>query len=210
MKLQLWVFSIWMTLVAISGNAALHIGWIAGGGFVPDANDENIGILSPSYNPAGTVLAQLIFTTSSSPSLALAGPDGHPGVRPDFTSGSDEVLDSLVLNLADNGEFAQFTSTFLDPVFREGSVFVRMFGASPDSIGVGTPYYDGPLWETEFKSLGPPLEAQQVVQANRFELASGLGDALNQSVALIPEPSTFGLLALGVLGAALRRRRLPA
>lgn len=190
--------------------AAILLAWGASGGFVPDAADETVGILAMGQNPTGQGLAQLIFTPSGTASHAIEG------VHAAFVSGDNTLLASQVLAVGQPGtqsEFADFVGTqvYYDPVFTPGYVFVRVFERNLPDITSQTRYYDGPLLPLVERSPYP-LMPPQTVDANRHDLAGGIGDALNDyvslmSVAAIPEPGTFGLLILGIGAVAWRRKR---
>ena len=199
------------TVLAQQASAGVAVTWVATGGFIPSPTDV-LGILDPAVNPTGKGLAQLIFTPSGQISPAVVS-------SPDRASGDNVVWSSLILEVGRPGivsEYADFENqNYIDaepsassPIF-DGSVFVRVFDRDLDDIVLGTRYYDSDLLALEFVPVLPP-GTQQTLLVNRETLEVGgvPVDALTLSV--IPEPGTFGLLALGVLGATLRRRRLAA
>ena len=207
-KSSLGMFVMSLVLVC-SAQAGIFVAWQATGGFVPDAADVNVGILTQPQNPSGQGLAQLIFSSGSEASPALFGGAAN------LVSGDNQVLASWVLQDGVDGTKNEFAESdprpYSAPVFTPGAVFVRIFERNLPDIEFGTRYYDSPLLPLVSidTTLDPP-PAPQLLEANRNTLAGGFGDELNMSVALIPEPSTIGLMALGGIAACLRRRRVLA
>lgn len=194
--------------LAHAARAGVAVTWVATGGFIPSASDLT-GILNPITNPAGTGLAQLIFSPSGQISPAIAS-------TVDKTSGDNQVWASLVLEVGRPGivsEYGDFENqNYIDEVplasdaVFDGSVFVRVFERDLSDIQFGTRYYDSELLGLDFVPVLPP-GTQQTLLVNRGTLSvEGVPvDALALSV--IPEPSSLGLFAIGAVGAVLRRRR---
>lgn len=189
---------------SLAARGGLLIEWVASGGFTP-SNVDLRGILDPTYNPSGSALAQLIFTTAAGPSPAQVG----PGSRVDYSSGSDTVLSFFEVIAPPSSVFADFTGPqYQNGTYLNGSVFVRVFGRSDAAIDGTTQYWDGPLVPTLDKDItAVPRPTAQVIQANANTLPGGIGDPLNRTVQLIPEPSSLGMLALGAMALGWRRRR---
>lgn len=202
------------SIVGVGGVAQgeISISWTTPNGMVPNASvtggtvDEGIGILDPSINPLGQVYAQLIFSTDNVADRASVGAG---------LTGDDTLLANAIVgrtgeagnDIDDGGTAGTFYGSFLagaptvlEP-FNPGFIFARVFETVQGNVGPGTWYYDGPVVAAvDVGRLDPP----QLYGANADGLPGGFGDELNLQV--IPEPGTFGLLALGMLSLAFRRR----
>lgn len=213
------LFSVVASLLCLGlqANAEISINWTAENGFVQNSSltggtpDESIGILDPSINAAGQVYAQLIFTP-----VASASPAGIGGILGDA---GERVLADAVIgrtgtagnDIDDPGFGGTFYASWLsgaEPAlepFESGFVFGRIFDTTQGAIGVGTWYYDGDFLAIQ-DLTGTPPPTPQSYGLNRNDLPSGFGDELFLQV--VPEPGTFGLLAVGMLTLAYRRRKI--
>ena len=211
MKRALLFVSTCLIATTFHTMAAISVAWFASGGFVPDAADETVGILTMPQNPTGQGLAQLIFTPSGAISRAMVG------AHEKLVSGDNAVLASIVLEVGNaytGSEFGDilFNDEYYNPVFTPGFLFVRVFERNLPDITLNTRYYDGPL-HAVVENLMRPIVPPQSIDANRNELTGGIGDALYyfdplmMSVGVIPEPGTLGLMSLGFVVAAWGRKR---
>lgn len=158
--------------------------------------------------------------------LIYAGADGliqppdfnaaGPGIADNYVQGDDAVwaqrtLAQIVVpggtSFADDGtEWSNFLEYYSgNTVYADygwstpGSVYMRIFEGTPSS---GSLYYDSGLMAL---NLGYTASPETSTPAQLF----GVGDAEGgvQATMPVPEPATMGLLGLGALVMAIRRRR---
>ena len=180
--------------LAPTAVASISITWAATYGFVPAGGDvvNGPGILPVVSDDA---LAQLIFTPTMTSDQAALG-------NPDYTTGDDIVLDSLVVmnTGATFEDFAFFDAGNITPIpFQTGFVYGRIFEST--TVGNGTAYYDGPFLAVV------DVVAPNPAQSYDLNVSPSFGNELVLTV--VPEPTTLALFAIG-FGTILYRRRQEA
>jgi len=187
---------------AVASHAVIDVSWAAASGFYPNgAVNDFSGLLDAA--PGNQVLVQLIGTTDMTADAGLTG---------STPTGDDFVLTSFILGLPGDGtagvqagsNYADFSAPNYQAAFVAGNFFGRIFTSAAPAPG--DYHYDGPV--VAFRDIAP-LGTPQGYNLNIDGLDPGTfpfgGDI--PTIPIVPEPGTLGLLAMGMLGLAARRRR---
>ena len=177
------------------------------GAYTHDAADLT-SLSGPFMLANYAVTWQLIYAgtddTANDPSTATGGPNG------DYVTGDDVVWASRVFSV-NNGNASDGTVWTTDLYWSSGDrqyndstfmtageyIYQRIFEGTP---AAGSYYYESALEALEIS----PTDAQMSL----LDVAGGMTSGIqgNQTIP-IPEPATMGLLGLGALVMAIRRRR---
>lgn len=199
LKITLAVF----LMAATFAHGAININWSVGYGVYPEGAADVTAVAPGTGVAAGNdVLWQLILAPSGT--ISIVDPfnplDG-------FVGGDNEVLQTRVIPAGGDSVFDEWlynSGTSITPYTNSDAtligqtVFQRVFNV--DSPSVGDWYFDGEL-ETLVDRTNPALPPQEIFLGSFDE-----GVALNQQV--IPEPSTLGLILVGMVGMMYRRYRM--
>jgi hypothetical protein len=218
-------FLITLMIVAAAtslATAGVGITWEVGwGGYTHNApnitDDPSTFAILNNYS----VIWQLIYAGGDGaidpPSLANAG-SGY--VTDDDSVWATRTLGQTATSSTDTGPGGASFNGFLARVGTSGStdyidaswatagsVYQRVFEGTP---APGTYWYDSPLFVFNEK-FDPSAEPKPTPQGFNPEVNPGNGGfqapGQNKFPAVVPEPATMGLLGLGALVMAIRRRR---
>ena len=171
------------------------------------------------YNADGTtpmatgMLVQLIVSPLSN---GFAPPDSSS-----FTGNSDDIVLASFMTSSPGTAAQPIVVTYNSPIAAGEQILLRWFptisGTTPPAAPpAGTPYGQFRTDITENFSSGPwtlPADGTLAYDLNFLTMSAGgsepesAGRASLVVLAAIPEPSTFALLATGIAGALVLRRR---
>lgn len=191
------------TLLSGTGRIAGLVIVSAGGTFAPGASPGVITVGSLSFSGVGGTVAMEITGTSKSSPVEYdqiigtsLGPSGTSSI--DYTGG--------VLNLQMSGTYAVGTvfDLFTFPITTGTLASISMAGSSgdwspltwfaPGASGPGTFDYGASVWQSAWITVGG--ERRKLL----FDQSSG-------DLVVVPEPSTFVMAAVGLVGLAVIRSR---
>lgn len=187
-----------MGLVAMSyGNT--QVNWAAGAGFYFTV-DPFTGLLGAPGSGNSTKV-QLMYSSDNSKddiNLSLAG------------NVNDVVWDTQTITENGSGnEWANFSFSYVNAGFTAGYVYALIF--QDNNVQVGDWYYYTPMLAlVNLGGLDFPQDLAvntDPINGNAIDSITGGGTSTAGLVAqVVPEPATFGLMALGGIGAWLLRR----
>ena len=173
-------------------SAVIAVDWGALEGFYK--SDGSTPLLV-SAGSGQTALAQLIYSSDLVYDPAVAG-------APHYLSGTDIWLADWTLTTTEINEWGSFwASTYTQP-YTPGYLYIRVFDAGSMSVVSNDMwYYNSPFTNT-IDNVTDPLTPDLL----NFSLMTGeFGDTLDMQV--VPEPSTWAFLALGLAALAGRKFR---
>jgi hypothetical protein len=195
--------------------------WLAG---MPDGSTASNGDVAPAQSPVEVLGLPIIqgtslrFTatglTDFGPSISLKGPDGS-GFNEHFAGVENGISNTNTRTSSLQGVFLGPSQPDLTPA--PAALDFTVSGNVPGGVNYGSlsPLPKQVFFIGDGITDGGQMQ-QVVVPAGASRLFLGTKDgccwynnigALDVQVSLIPEPTTFALAALGLLGAAIYRRR---
>lgn len=197
-----------MSLAGMS-QAGLSVRWYVGYGMYPHgAADITSGTPGTGVAAVNSVIWQLVYAGSDNIANAVNLANSGTG----WNGGDDIVLASRTTPAGGDASFDEWLFNAnpgsLSPTenasYTSGFVFVRVFQSAAPAGGEW--YYNSPTLALQNIDLTDPSRVAQNLDANPLS-GDAQGNALNQQIAVVPEPSTIMFAALGLGLVAIRRVR---
>jgi len=172
-------------------SAVIAVDWKALEGFF-----KSDGV-TPLLGGAGTqtALAQLIFSTD------LIADQANSGTL-HYTTGDDQWLADWTVDAVTFSTYGEFEAPTYNQAYVAGYLYVRVFDQGSMSVVSNNMwYYSSPFTNTIDNTTDPLIPTVFNVSL----MTGAFGDTLN--VQVVPEPSTWAFLALGLAALAGRKFR---
>lgn len=179
-------------MVSTTAMADIAISWYGDTGFYNW--NAPVSPTDPDYINfgGGSATAYLIW----SPDATI---DPVNSANTGLVSGNDVVIDSLTVNNAPYGDYANGPEVYVG-AYQNAFVYIRIVDTTGPSGS--TQYYNSTTLATvAYDPLNP------VVQFQNNNSVAGAGSGLGDRMVLVPEPATFAFMGIGGLLLALRRMR---
>ncbi len=191
-------FIVAMALVSATSHAGLY--WGSGINVIQDFNGDPVPT-SDSFDPTVGAFAQLIQILNGTTPYAFVNSGSGISVGNEIVV--QTVYSGLYDDLSDPGTFAFSGTTILNGSEFNGTYYVRVFDAPQSSVGDWNLGVNAPI----------PASAQYFYQSsthsythNELSPETWNFGAGQTTLAVVPEPGTFALLGIGMIGLAVRRR----